>query len=112
MSLPDPTTRKERYLRNIADGEGTIPDDPFTREEIYLEAIAEKEGIPDYSEASEGDVLTKGSTGLEWSSIPIPSKINYITSAPTADNTTGLIICVLSTEPGTKYNGYLYIITS
>ena len=34
-----------------------------------------------------------------------------ITTAPSADNTDGLIICVLSSEPATKYDGYLYIIT-
>lgn len=35
-----------------------------------------------------------------------------ITSAPSANNSDGLIICVLSSEPATKYDGYLYIITS
>lgn len=36
--------------------------------------------------------------------------INYLTTAPVADNTDGdLKIVVLSSEPATKYNGYLYI---
>lgn len=39
------------------------------------------------------------------------SFVTYITTAPTADNTNGLKIVVLSTEPTTKYNGYIYIIT-
>ena len=39
-TVPDPVTRKERYLYKIATGDGDIPDDPHTREEIYLEAIA------------------------------------------------------------------------
>ena len=34
-----------------------------------------------------------------------------ITTAPSEANTDGLIICVLSSEPATKYSGYLYIIT-
>ena len=35
----------------------------------------------------------------------------YTTTAPTADNTEGLKIAVLSSEPGTKYSGWLTIIT-
>ena len=38
--------------------------------------------------------------------------LSYITTAPTSDNTSGgLIIVVLPSEPATKYNGYLYLIT-
>ena len=36
----------------------------------------------------------------------------YLTTAPTADNTDGLILVKLSSEPATKYNGYIYIITA
>lgn len=43
-TVPDPVTRKERYLYKIATGDGDIPDNPHTREEIYLEAIAEGGG--------------------------------------------------------------------
>ena len=40
----------------------------------------------------------------------VPNGINYLTTAPIADNTDGdLKIVVLSSEPATKYNGYLYI---
>ena len=41
-----------------------------------------------------------------------PSSMSYLTSAPSADNTDGIKIVVLSSEPATKYNGYLYIITA
>lgn len=42
----------------------------------------------------------------------IPDGISYLTSAPTAANTSGkLKIVVLSSEPATKYSGYVYIIT-
>ena len=37
--------------------------------------------------------------------------IEYTTTAPTAANTDGLKIVVLSSEPATYYDGYLYIIT-
>lgn len=40
----------------------------------------------------------------------VPNGINYLTTAPTTDNTDGsLKIVILSSEPVTKYNGYLYI---
>ena len=36
----------------------------------------------------------------------------YITTEPTADNTNGyLILVILSSEPATRYDGYVYIIT-
>lgn len=39
------------------------------------------------------------------------SALPYLTTAPSANNTSGLKIVVLSSEPATKYDGYLYIIT-
>lgn len=39
------------------------------------------------------------------------NSVKYSTTAPTADNTDGLKVIVLDSEPATKYNGYLYIIT-
>ena len=38
--------------------------------------------------------------------------LKYTTTAPTAINNNGIKICVLSSEPATKYDGWLYIITS
>lgn len=37
--------------------------------------------------------------------------VSYLTEAPTSNNTDGLKFVVLSSEPATKYEGYLYIIT-
>ena len=47
------------------------------------------------------------------SDIPSSTKgITYLTTAPTSANTDGgLIIVVLSSEPSTKYSGYIYLIT-
>lgn len=42
--------------------------------------------------------------------VDIPG-FNYQTSAPTMANTDGMKVAVLSAEPATKYNGYLYLIT-
>jgi hypothetical protein len=36
--------------------------------------------------------------------------IDYATTAPTANNTEGVKIAILTTEPGTKYTGWLYFI--
>ena len=45
-------------------------------------------------------------TALEWN-----SKMGYLTTAPTSDNTSGKYdIVILTEEPATKYNGYIYII--
>lgn len=37
--------------------------------------------------------------------------LSYLTTAPTAANTQGIKLVVLSEEPATKYDGWLYIIT-
>ena len=82
--------------------------------------------------------VNSGATGVEWGEVSsdvvanptgsatvelqklevnntitsIGDSINYLTSAPTSANTSGrLIFVVLSSEPSTKYDGYLYIIT-
>ena len=39
-----------------------------------------------------------------------PSSISYSTTVPTAANTDGVKIVVLSSEPATRYDGWLYII--
>lgn len=39
-----------------------------------------------------------------------PSSISYSTTTPTAANTDGVKIVVLSSEPATRYDGWLYII--
>lgn len=40
-----------------------------------------------------------------------PSSMQVLTTAPSAANNDGIKIVVLSSEPSTKYNGYLYLIT-
>lgn len=43
----------------------------------------------------------------------LTGKMPYLDTAPSADNTSGFMtIVVLSSEPATRYNGYLYVITS
>lgn len=58
------------------------------------------------AKGNNGELLTAGTSGLSWgNALPIT------TTEPTAANTNGIIICVLSSEPATYYNGYLYLIT-
>lgn len=86
MSVPEyPINDTERYLAAIARGDREgIPEYPETRIEQYLEAITNNN---------------------------IASGIQYTTTAPTTANTDGLKFVVLSAEPATRYDGYLYIIT-
>ena len=54
-----------------------------------------------------GQILTSTVTGAQWK-----RGLSYLTTAPESANTNGnLIPVVLSAEPTTKYEGYLYIIT-
>lgn len=65
----DPRTRKEVFLAGMLYGDPDDLPDPETRDELYMKAIGEAikaGGLPDPSEASEGDVLAIGSDGPEW----------------------------------------------
>lgn len=59
--------------------------------------------------------LAKGSNGYLLGvngsgNLAYTNSLPIITTAPAQANTDGLIIVVLSSEPATKYSGYLYII--
>ena len=58
-NLPNPESRREYFLRKIADPTAPCPA-PATREEQYLEGIAEnaQNVLPDATSASAGDVLS------------------------------------------------------
>lgn len=81
----DPRERREVFLNAIRTGDTNDLPDPENREELFLSAIA-------------------GNAGL-------PEGVSYTTTAPTAANTDGLKFVVLSSDPGTKYPGWFYIIT-
>lgn len=69
-----PRSRDEVLLQAIVSGDSSAMGDPRDREEEFVKAIADKETLPDYSEASVGDVLQIGSDGPEWST---PSQTTY-----------------------------------
>ena len=55
------------------------------------------------------DNLSDGTTTKSMTDI-VNGNLPYLTTEPTADNTGGLKIVYLTSEPATKYNGYIYMI--
>lgn len=57
--------------------------------------------------------ISSSSTDQQYPSAKcVYNNLAYITTAPSSANTTGMLkVVVLSSEPTTKYDGYLYIIT-
>lgn len=54
--------------------------------------------------------MTQGEADLRY--VQLSGGLPYTTTAPSSANNDGIKIVVLSSEPATKYNGYLYIITA
>lgn len=65
-----------------------------------------------YTWNNKQDTISAG-TGISISSntVSLNGVIPYTTTAPTAANNTGVKIAILSSEPATKYAGWLYFIT-
>ena len=62
----------------------------------------DKAGLQDYTTKLSAKIKT----------IPgVADTVVYLTEAPTSANTDGLKFVVLSSDPATKYDGYIYIIT-
>ena len=59
------------------------------------------------AKGSNGSLLGVNSSG----NLAYTTGLPYTTTAPTAANTDGIKIAVLSSEPATKYSGWLYLIT-
>ena len=94
---PDtPRSRDEVLLQAIVSGDSSMMGDPRDREEEFVKAIADKETLPDYSEASEGDVLQIGSDGPEWGAVP-----NELPAIAAGD--AGKVLKVNSGETGTEW---------
>ena len=102
---PDtPRSRDEVLLQAIVSGDSSMMGDPRDREEEFVKAIADKETLPDYSEASNGDVLQIGADGPEWGSIP-----NELPAIAAGD--AGKVLKVNSGETGVEWGaagGKLY----
>ncbi len=86
MAHDAPQSRNEALLQN-ALGESNVVGEPQSRIEALLHELVD-----------------------ELASVQADS-VACLTEAPTAANTDGLKFVVLSSDPETKYDGYIYIIT-
>jgi hypothetical protein len=107
----------DNFLAKIA-GETPVDDTIQNSTEFWINKIAEQGGggtevVANPTLAGTEDPLT----GLEVDGTKYKVRdgstngLGYLTTAPTAANTDGIKIVVLSSEPTTKYDGYLYLIT-
>lgn len=88
MAHDDPLSRNEALLQN-ALGEHNEVGDPQSRIEALLAELV--------------DAIQAGGGTADG--------VAYLTEAPTSANTDGLKFVVLSSDPATKYDGYIYFIT-
>ena len=86
MAHEAPQSRNEALLQN-ALGESNPVGEPQSRIEALLQELV-----------------------AELTAVQADS-VAYLTEAPTSANTDGLKFVVLSSDPATKYDGYIYIIT-
>lgn len=105
--------KTETAVSNLKINRGTLANI-----EANLSSIGENEliittdkNIPVPAVADSGKVVKVNASGeYELGNV---SSVSYLTTAPSADNTSGqLAFVVLSDDTGiTKYNGYIYLIT-
>ena len=89
MAHSEPRSRNEALLQN-ALGESNEVGEPRSRIEELLSELA--------------DAIQGGSFKA--------SSVSFLSEAPTSANTDGLKFVVLSSDPATKYDGYIYIIVT
>ena len=109
---PDtPRSRDEVLLQAIVSGDSSMMGDPRDREEEFVKAIADKETLPDYSEASEGDVLRIGTDGPEWGAASSDLYLHNLTLSITNFTVDGLINIISSSSEAytvSSLSKYLY----
>lgn len=95
---------------------GKVPADQLPS---YVDDVLEFEDLAHFpSSGEQGKIYLALDTGYtyRWSGTQYvrvndrAESVNYLTTAPSAANTDGLKVVVLSAEPATKYDGYLYLI--
>ena len=98
--LPRPSTTK--YLRNTSGGS-------LSWEDIAPENLHRVAGLLGQciyaNNNSSGNGFALGKPASDFG-------LGILTTAPSSANTDGIKIVVLTSEPATRYNGYLYIITA
>lgn len=106
----------DNFLAKIA-GETPVDDEVRNSTEFWLNAIAVAfAGLPAVTANPSGEATADLTKLLVGSTIykvrdGVANGLGFLTTAPTEANTDGIKIVVLSAEPATKYEGYLYLIT-
>ena len=107
--LPDPSTTQRNYAYVLDDSDPTTPNKLY-----YITGTEGNEQWSYSSLAAAGTTVSvAGNPVSTWSADTKldATKCTFTTTAPTADiNDGGVHIVYLSAEPGTKYNGYIYLI--
>ena len=110
----------ETYIEeNSTDGSEVVANPTLEGTEAELTAIqvdGTKYKVPTGTQVSANPASNNGSelTGVQIgdTKYKVGESVGYLTTAPSAANTSGrLIFVVLTSEPATKYDGYFYIIT-
>ena len=115
MSVPDEVAAVINNYYKLSPKEKPVDGGvlPFVTDEDNGKVLGVVNGVWSTSagvssgSAVAGQVMAADGNG----GVTFTNALPYITTAPTADNTNGIILCVLSEEPAAKYNGYIYIIT-
>lgn len=98
-------TSTTQYVKIVNGTAGSMSNPMTTAGDII---VGGSSGTPTrLAKGSNGELLRVDGNG----NVGYGKGLPIITTAPSEANTDGLIICVLSSEPATKYSGYLYIIT-
>jgi len=98
---------KFMFIGDISAEEGIdnyiLEIDKSTKEVLYINYNINKV----YAD----NITLHGDTGNGYGELALTGNLPYLTTAPTENNTSGYLkIVVLSSEPSTKYDGYLYLV--
>lgn len=99
--LPEQGEENTIYLIEITEHEGGGGGGSIEFEEV--------DELPEVGDP--GVVYLMDPEGTPSNPVEISESVDYVTVAPTSPNTVGLKFAVLSEEPATKYDGWIYIIT-
>ena len=107
--LPDPSTTPRNYAYVLDDSDPSTPNKLY-----YITGTVGSEHWSYSSLAAAGTTVSVGGNPVStWSADTKldATKCTFSTTAPTAAITDGGVhIVYLSSDPGTKYNGYIYLI--
>lgn len=101
--LAKANTNYYQYLVSRSSDTGGPTWQPAVPTLLYIEANLQNKTFYVNDNTAGIGKLSYGKPGLDFG-------LGILTTAPTADNTDGIKIVVLSAEPSNYYNGFLYLI--